>query len=194
MAALGPAQDSTVTPTPTPGSGAQAVTPTHGSGAQAVTPTPGGGAQATDERLQQGRGRPRKATRIERDLVVRVASVESTATATHTTIEKLSPSFTLVVPNELLERVHKCKGDYMKVINENIEGGMLQLDETSTRLRKSIMSEAGRLHSRVTTTAGTKRMTLLEKSTRFLVGKGEAVNIHEYCSEMESYKVCLQAT
>lgn len=94
--------------------------------------------------MQQGRGRPRKDARTERDLVVTIASVETAATATHTTIENLSPSFILVVPIELLERVHKGKDDYLKAINEHIEGGILQLDETCTRLRKSMISEAGR--------------------------------------------------
>lgn len=68
----------------------------------------------------------------------------------------------------------------------------MQLDETSTRLRKRIVFEAGRLHSRATKTPGTRRMAFLEKSTCFLVGKGKA-NAHKHVSVME-YKVCLQAT
>jgi len=96
------------------------------------------------------------------------------------------------VPNELLLEVHSsCSGKYIKVVNDHIEGGVLLLDEISTRLRKCMETEAGRLHSRVTKAGGSrKRETLLQGNTCFVVGKGEAVNVRDYSTEMEFYKVC----
>lgn len=148
----------------------------------AETPTPEGGAQATRECVQRGRGRPRKTAK--KHFVVTIANVEF---ATHTTIQNLSPSFSLVVANELLEEVYNRKGDYIKTINDHIEGGVLQLDETTTRLRKCVERKAGRLHSMVTRASGSrKRMVLsLQKKSRFVVGKGEAVNVHLYYAMLQ---------
>ena len=141
----------------------------------ARTPTP------VSTKPPLGRGRPRKTAREEEDLVVRLANVGSAKTATHVTLDTLSPSFSLVVPNGLLEKVYRSKGDYIRVFNDHIEGGVVQLEESSTRLRKCLEVKAGRLHSQLAKAGGShKRTTILKKEAYLLVGKGEAINLRQY--------------
>jgi len=90
------------------------------------------------------------------------------------------------MPNELLVQLHREETPkYIPAINAHIPGHILHLDPECTRL-----AGAGKVVSALSKTTGSySRRKLLEKTTHFAIGSGEALNTATYIRERDDIQV-----
>lgn len=103
----------------------------------------------------------------------------------------VSPICTLTIPNILLLRLHEEGNGYVAGVNSCIDGELLTLGTSCSRIETALRKAASKLIIRKKNCKGSRdRQQLKEGTTYVLVGKEETVSNKALHEELERKEVC----